>query len=262
MFGTSYYRSKYIRTIPNAFCTGCGNGMVLNALLRSIDVLSYPIEDYVFVSGIGCAAWIPSPNIKADTVHTLHGRAIPVATGIKLGNPELKVIVVSGDGDLGSIGGNHLIHAARNNVGITVIMCNNQIYGMTGGQVSASTPHDLTTSTTPYGNTGYPFDYANLVKSAGATYVARWTTAHLQRLIYSIKKGIQKNGFSFIEVLTQCPTYFAKSAKLTSGTAFLEHYKRVTSMDDDTKIRIGEFVDIEREEFASLLYNKIQKLKK
>jgi 2-oxoglutarate ferredoxin oxidoreductase subunit beta len=168
------------------------------------------MEKMLFVSGIGCAAWIPSPHFDGDTLHTLHGRAIPFATGAKLFNPDLCVMVVSGDGDLTSIGGNHLIHAARRNIDLKVICANNQIYGMTGGQAASTTPKGARSATTVAGNPYRPFDLAQLVKAAGATYVAKYSVTQPRALIKAIKKALQHVGFSFIEVLSPCPTQYGR----------------------------------------------------
>ncbi len=150
------------------------------------------MDDFVFVSGIGCSAWIPSPLFAADTLHTTHGRPVAFATGVKLGLPDKNVMVVSGDGDLTAIGGNHLIHAARRNINLTVVLMNNGIYGMTGGQTAPTTPLGLKTITSPYGSLEHPFDIAPMVVAAGAPFVARWTTYHPRQLTRSIKKGLQK----------------------------------------------------------------------
>jgi len=176
----------------------------------------------LFVSGIGCAAWIPSPNFNADTLHTLHGRAIPAATGAKMFNPKLRALVISGDGDLADIGGNHLIHAARRNVDLTVICANNMIYGMTGGQAACTTPKDAFTATTLQGNVYCPFDLCKLVKAAGATYVAKYSVTQPLALIGSIKKALQTQGFCFIEVLSPCPTQFGRRNQFKSPTHMLE----------------------------------------
>ena len=167
--------AKYIRPSAKktANCPGCGNGILAQSILRAIEGLGLSLDDFVFVSGIGCAAWIPSPSFFADVLHTTHGRPIAFATGIKASLPQKHVMVVSGDGDLTAIGGNHLIHAARRNIAMTVICVNNGIYGMTGGQVAPTTPLGLTTVTTPFGNAENPFDICELVKGAGATFVAR-----------------------------------------------------------------------------------------
>jgi 2-oxoglutarate ferredoxin oxidoreductase subunit beta len=156
------------------FCPGCGHGILMGLILRSIDELKMDMRKMLFVSGIGCAAWIPSPHFAGDTLHTLHGRAVAFATGAKLANPELCVLIISGDGDLSAIGGNHLIHAARRNLDLKVICANNMIYGMTGGQAAPTTPQGARTATTGQGNPYPPFDLCRLVAAAGATYVARY----------------------------------------------------------------------------------------
>jgi 2-oxoglutarate ferredoxin oxidoreductase subunit beta len=203
---------KYLREEVEAtpFCVGCGHGILLGLILRAIDDLGLDMDRTLFVSGIGCAAWIPSPHFKADTLHTLHGRAIAFATGAKLANPDLTVFVISGDGDLSSIGGNHLIHAARRNVDLKVICANNMIYGMTGGQVASTTPIGSRTSTTLKGSADQPFDLCRLVEAAGATYVSRFSVTQPLVLIKSIKAAVRNPGFSFIEVLSHCPTQFGR----------------------------------------------------
>jgi 2-oxoglutarate ferredoxin oxidoreductase subunit beta len=201
-----YYREKYIRNQPSAFCIGCGDGIILNCFVRAIDDLEIPTEKVLCVSGIGCAAWIPSPNFNGDTLHTTHGRALAFATGAKAFNGDLTTVVFTGDGDGAGIGGNHLIHAARRNIDITTILVNNLSYAMTGGQIAPTTHHGERTVTSPYGNPESPFDTVKLVTAAGATYVARWTTNHPLELARSIREAIQHPGFSFIEVLSQCPT--------------------------------------------------------
>jgi 2-oxoglutarate ferredoxin oxidoreductase subunit beta len=160
-----------------------------------------------------------------DFFHTLHGRALSFATGVKLARPEMTVLVHSGDGECVAIGGNHLIHAARRNVDITLIAINNFNYGMTGGQFSPTTPGSVYTSTTPYGNQEAPFDLSTLMKEAGATYIARWTTVHARQVINAIKKGIQNKGFSFIEVLAQCPTQYGRRNKLGDAVGMMEWLK-------------------------------------
>ncbi len=260
---TEHPLRKYIRPHiqRTTMCPGCGNGIIAQAILRAIDELALNIDDFVFVSGIGCSAWIPSPSFAADTLHTTHGRPIAFATGVKLGRPDLNVMVVSGDGDLSAIGGNHLIHAARKNINLTVVLVNNGIYGMTGGQTAPTTPRGLTTITNPYGNMEHPLDISATVVSAGAPFVARWTTAHPRQLTRSIKKGIQKKGFALIEAISQCPVQFGRVSKMGRAVNFLKHYKdnsisisKASKLDSDElkgKIIIGEFVDIEKPELAS-----------
>ena len=197
---------KYLRksALPTIFCSGCGDGTVLNAMLHVLDDMG-GTDNFAFVSGIGCSSWIPV-MINADVMHTLHGRAIAVATGLKLAMPEKNIVVFTGDGDCLGIGGNHLIHAARRNLDITVVMINNYIYGMTGGQTSPTTPEGSRTKTAPFGSNEQPFDAASLVIGAGASFVARETAAQARRLQKTLKTAITHKGFSFVEIMTQCPT--------------------------------------------------------
>lgn len=208
-----YYRSRYLRNIPTSFCAGCGNGTILNGFIRAVDdlITSKQIRqrDLLSVSGIGCSAWIPSPHFKGDTLHVTHGRAIAFATGAKIMNPKLIVTVFTGDGDGAAIGGNHLIHAARRNVPMTVILVNNFNYGMTGGQSAPTTPLHVRTSTYPE-NPEAPFDLCKLTLGAGASYVARWTTYYINEIIDTLKEALIYPGFAFIEILSQCPTYTAR----------------------------------------------------
>ncbi len=200
----------WLRGTKTAFCPGCGHGILMHAILRACDSLDLDRKNLLFVSGIGCAAWIPSPNIASDTLHTLHGRAVAYATGAKLANPKLKVIVVSGDGDLTSIGGNHLIHAARRDVDLTVICANNEIYGMTGGQTASTTPVGCYTATDPEGSKYRPFDVCKLVRAAGAGFTARWPVTQPGPLSESVKQAMAYEGFSFVEAISPCPTQFGR----------------------------------------------------
>lgn len=220
--------AKYIRPSAKttANCPGCGNGILAQGILRAIDELGLTLDDFVFVSGIGCSAWIPSPSFYADVLHTTHGRPIAFATGIKAVLPDKHVMVISGDGDLTAIGGNHLIHAARRNIAMTVFCVNNGIYGMTGGQVAPTTPLGLTTVTTPFGNAENPFDICELVKGAGATFIARWTTYHPRQIVKTAKKAIQKKGFSFVEIVSQCPVEFGRKTGMGNSVQMLEYYKQ------------------------------------
>lgn len=257
--------AKYIRPSARitANCPGCGNGIVAQSILRAIDELGLPLDDFVFVSGIGCAAWIPSPSFFADVLHTTHGRPIAFAIGIKVALPHKRVMVVSGDGDLAAIGGNHLIHAARRNIGLSVVCVNNEIYGMTGGQVAPTTPLRLTTVTTPFGNPEPPFDLCELVKGAGASFVARWTTYHARQLTETVKKAIQKKGFAFVEVLSQCPVEYGRKTGRGTAVQMLEWYKsksvtlaRAKSMPSEElrdRILVGEFLDVEKPELMEAL---------
>ena len=181
--------------------------VVISAAVAELEI---DLDDFVFVSGIGCSAWIPSPFYNADTLHTTHGRPIAYATGVKLGLPDNHVMVVSGDGDLTAIGGNHLIHAARRNIDLTVVLVNNGIYAMTGGQTAPTTPRGLTTITSPHGTLEYSFDISAMIAAAGASFVARWTTYHPRQMTRSVKKGIQKKGFALIEAVSQCPVQYGR----------------------------------------------------
>ena len=251
---------RYIRpsVTHTTFCPGCGDGTVAQCILRAIDGLGMDMDDFVFVSGIGCAAWIPSPFFNADVLHTTHGRPIAFAFGIKMGLPEKKVMVVSGDGDLVAIGGNHLIQNARRNVEMVVLCINNGIYGMTGGQAAPTTPMGIKTTTTPYGTVENTFNISRLVIAAGASFVACWTAAHPRQLTNSIKKAIQKKGFAFIEVFSQCPIQFGRKTGVGSAVQMLEDYKKrsislkeaAKLSDEELKDRIvvGELVDLEKPE--------------
>lgn len=202
---------KYIRkdSLPYIFCAGCGNGIILNAAVRAIDELGIR-EDTACVSGIGCSSWIP-PYLDMDVMHTIHGRAIAFAEGLKMSRPDKHIIVFTGDGDCLAIGGNHLLHAANRNINITVLMVNNFIYGMTGGQKSPTTPLDAITKTSPRGAFDEPMDGCKVALGAGATYCSRWTAAHPIQLKNAIKEGIMHKGFSFIEILSPCPVQAGKS---------------------------------------------------
>ena len=244
---------KYLRpgVQSTPFCPGCGHGILMNLILRAIDELGLSMDEMLFVSGIGCAAWIPSPNFNADTLHTLHGRAIAFATGAKMFNPKLKTMVISGDGDLTSIGGNHLIHAARRDIDLKVICANNMIYGMTGGQMASTTPEGACTSTSVEGNPYRPFDLCKLVLGAGGSYVARYSVTQPLSLINAIKKSLTMNGFTFIEVLSPCPTQFGRRNRYDSPADMfktlmercISSEEAVSFSEDELKDKIitGEF---------------------
>lgn len=237
---------EYIKTdlLPTLFCPGCGNGIVQMAAIRAIDSLGLK-EDVACVSGIGCSSWIPC-YLKLDVMHTMHGRAIACAEGLKLSRPDKKIMVFTGDGDCLAIGGNHFIHAAKRNIDLTVIMVNNYIYGMTGGQKSPATPTGSVTKTSPFGAIDEPMDGCNMAMAMGASYVARWTTAHPVQLEKAIKEGLEHNGFAFIEVLTQCPVQAGKNVYGEKDPmAIMKMYKEKTyiykeGMDvPEGKTRIG-----------------------
>ena len=264
---------KYVRPglLPTIFCTGCGGGTVLNCFCRAVDGLQLDPREMLMVTGIGCSSWIPSPYFLADTLHTTHGRAIAFATGARVMLPrQTKVVVIAGDGDISGIGGNHLIHAARRNVDLTVLMVNNSIYGMTGGQVAPTTPPGVCTTTTPHGNVEPPFDVASLVAAAGATYVSRWTTYHVNDLVKSIKAAISHRGFSFVEIIGQCTTSYGKAVKKRNAAEFLADYKersvrlsraaRMTAEELDDKIVVGTLKQVELPEFCDRLDAQVQQV--
>ena len=222
-------REKYIRDEmwPSIFCTGCGIGNVLNYTLRAVDSIGLDIDRTVFCSGIGCSSRLPG-YIDADGLHTTHGRAIAFATGVKVYAPELTVVVFTGDGDMAGIGGNHFIHAARRNVDMTVICINNFNYGMTGGQVSPTTPTDGLSATTPYGNLEQPFDLCRLAIGAGAPFVARWTMGYPYETIAAVESALRTKGFAFVEILAPCTTGYGKTNDLRDASANWEWYRQNT----------------------------------
>ena len=221
-------RRRFLRpgVLPTVFCAGCGGGTVLNCFTMAVESSGVDPARLCSVTGIGCSSWVLSPYFKADTLHTTHGRAIAFATGVKVARPDLKVVVIAGDGDLTGIGGNHLIHAARRNIDMAVVMIDNSIYGMTGGQVAPSTPTGARATTTPYGNPEPPLEAAELVAAAGATFVARWTTAHVRQLVRALETLLAHRGFGFVEVVSQCPTSFGKAVGLRTAAELLAEYRR------------------------------------
>ena len=216
--------------LPQIWCPGCGNGVIMRDVAVAIDELIHdeenPInrEDIVIVSGIGCSSRAAG-YLDFNSIHTTHGRAIAFASGIKMANPKLHVIVLTGDGDCSAIGGNHLIHAARRNLGLTVICFNNDIYGMTGGQYSPTTPNGDRATTAPYGNVDRPFDIANLASGAGASFSARGDVYHARETIDIIKKAILHKGFSLVDVYSICPTYYGRKNKKGDAVEMLKWQK-------------------------------------
>ncbi len=217
---------KYFRQnrLPHIWCPGCGHGTVTGALVRAIAKLKLDKNKVVVVSGIGCSSRAPG-YLDFDTLHTAHGRALAFATGIKVSRPDLKVIVMTGDGDCTAIGGNHFIHAARRNIDITTIVMNNNIYGMTSGQSSPMTPKGMIGTTAPYGNVERSFDLGNLAIAAGATYVARSTAYHVVLLEELLEKALLNKGFSMVEAVTQCPTYLGRRNKMGGAVEMLNWFK-------------------------------------
>ena len=210
--------------LPHIWCAGCGSGIVLGSILRSVRNLDIPREKVVIVTGIGCCGKADD-YVTTNAFHGTHGRALSFATGIKAAKPELKVIVIMGDGDGATIGGNHLIHSARRNIDLTAIVVNNSNYGMTGGQFSATTPHGKRTSTSEFGNPERPFDLCSLVAAAGANYIARGTVYHITQLDKLVQTAVEKKGFSFVEVVSPCPTHFGRRNKMGGPVAMMEWLK-------------------------------------
>lgn len=248
--------------LPHIWCAGCGLGTALNCFLSALIESKLDLNQVAVVSGIGCSGRAAG-YVAMDSFHTTHGRAIPFATGLKLANPKLKVIVFSGDGDLIAIGGNHFIHAARRNMDLTVICVNNFIYGMTGGQLAPTTPSQARTSTSPTGNRDHPFNLAYLAAASGASYVARWTTLHVRRLQRSIREALLKPGFSFVEIISPCPTLYGRLNKQKSGLEQMAYYKEhsvirhgVDPREADIglmgEIIVGRFVDLDKKSYLEL----------
>ena len=215
---------RHDKKFPHVWCAGCSNGIVLGAIIRAVASFNIDRNDIVMVSGIGCSSRMPV-YVDFNTLHTLHGRSIAFATGVKLHKPHLKVIVVTGDGDCAAIGGNHLIHAARRNIDLKVVMINNNIYGMTGGQCSPTTPHNAYATTAPYGNIEPDFDICNLAMGAGASFVARTTAFHVQEMQSMIKDALQHPGFSLIEVVSACPVIYGRLNKKGGAAQMLKDFR-------------------------------------
>ncbi len=230
--------------MPHIWCPGCGIGTAVNCFVRAVEKTGIPREKLAIVSGIGCTGRVAG-YLRLDSFHTTHGRAIPFAVGLKLANPELHVVVFSGDGDLIAIGGNHFIHAARRNVNITVICVNNFTYGMTGGQVAPTSPEHSLATTTPYGNLEQPFNLAFLADSCGASYVARFTTYHVRPLVNTMREALTKDGFSFVEVLSPCPTLFARRNRLGDGLDMQRLFKE-RAVRRDSESTSSAIVDLEK----------------
>jgi 2-oxoglutarate ferredoxin oxidoreductase subunit beta len=264
---------KYLREIEMPFCAGCGIFTVMSTFLRAVHELGHEdLSNFVFCSGIGCSAWIPSPHFIADSIHAPHGRSIPVAIGVKLLRPDVDVVVFGGDGDIVGIGLSHFIHAARRNVDILVIMINNMIYGMTGGQVAPTTPFKTKTTTTPYGSFEHPLDAAKLATAAGACYVSRWTTLNQNELKESLKKATKIQGFRFIEIVSQCPTAFGRRVGFKDAGEMLRWFKensvpveqagKYSEEELTGKIVVGEFVERRRTTLVENVYKTLEEARK
>ena len=259
----------FLRTerMPHIWCPGCGIGTSVNSFARALTESNLDLKNVAIVSGIGCTGRVAG-YMNLDSFHTTHGRAIPFATGLKLANPKLNVVVYSGDGDLFAIGGNHLIHAARRNVDIKVVCVNNLIYAMTGGQTAPTTPGAVITSTNPYGTYDPSFNLPYLVEAAGAVYVARWTAFHVRQLTRSMQEMFKKKGFSFIEVLSPCPTLYQRRNKMGDALDTMKFYKEVSkirngcptsevSLSKSGEIVVGKFVDRERSDYRDLRHDRM-----
>ncbi len=220
-------RHEYLRhdkKFPHVWCPGCGIGIVLGALIRAIDRLGLNKDELVLASGIGCSGRLPV-YVDFNTLHTTHGRALTFATGIKLARPALKVLTVMGDGDAMAIGGNHFIHAARRNLDLTAIIINNQIYGMTGGQYSPTTPYGAYSATSDYGHIEHAFSIAELAVTAGASYVARGTVYHVPALDKLIARGVEKEGFSVVEIISNCHTQYGRRNSMADPVTMMKWFR-------------------------------------
>lgn len=248
--------------IPHIWCPGCGLGITMVCFIRALENQNIPLNNIVVVSGIGCTGRIAG-YLNVDSYHTAHGRAIPFATGLKIANSKLTVVVFSGDGDLFAIGGNHFIHAARRNVDINVICVNNFNYGMTGGQFGPTTPIGARTTTTFEGNIEPPFNLPFLAKASGAVYVARWTTIHVRKLTHSIEETLKKKGFTFIEIISPCPTAYGSMNKLGTSLDIMKYYRDHSIVKHGidpgeahiglkSEIVVGKFVDMEKPVYSAI----------
>lgn len=241
-----------LRFFPHIWCPGCGHGIVMSGMIRAIEEIGLQKNEVVVVSGIGCSSRVAG-YLDFHTMHTLHGRAFAFATGVKMGRPDLTVIVPMGDGDALAIGGNHFIHAARRNIDLTAVIMNNRIYGMTGGQGSPTTPHGMKSTTSPLGIEDPPFDLVELAKGAGASFVARTTTYHAKEMTQMIARGIRHKGFAVVEVMSQCPIYYGRQNNLTNGVEMMKEFRDHTAPIGSRKkvskpdlIERGIFVDEDR----------------
>ncbi len=251
---------------PHILCPGCGIGTIMSALVRAFLNLKISQDDLCVVSGIGCSSRVPG-YLDCDTFHTLHGRALPAATGVKLARPDLKVVVIGGDGDIMAIGGNHFIHTARRNLDITTIVVNNFTYAMTGGQYSPTTPTYDQASTAPFGNVERSFDVCFIAKAAGAMFVARSTTFHVVHLQKMIEQALKKRGFSVVEVISQCPTFYGRYQGLGDAVKMLKWLREksvdVSRVSDPWQVRdkfvIGVLHNQEEVPPYTQLYESVRK---
>jgi 2-oxoglutarate ferredoxin oxidoreductase subunit beta len=255
--------------IPHIWCSGCGIGVVVSSFADALRKSNLDLNKVAIVSGIGCTGRVAG-YVKLDSFHSTHGRPIPFATGLKLANPDLKVVVFSGDGDIFGIGGNHFIHAARRNMDMVVICVNNFNYAMTGGQVAATTPLDANLSTAPFGNFEHPFSLPYLADACGASYVARWTCLHIRRVTQSMQEALSRKGFSLIEVIAPCVTLYARRNRLGDGLNLLKYYydnsviqhgadTRTIDISYQSKMVCGKFIDREKPTFLQSMNTHLKK---
>lgn len=263
-----YLRPK--KKFPNVWCPGCGNGIVMSAFIRAIDKLGYTKDEVIMVSGIGCTSRLPV-YLDFNSLHTTHGRALGFATGVKFARPEMKVVVITGDGDALAIGGNHFIHACRRNIDITTILINNHIYGMTGGQGSPTTPSDALSTTTPYGNVEKHFDPCDLAAAAGASFVGRTTVYHAPQMEKMIMNAIEHRGFSLVEVISNCHTYYGRLNRKGDAVAMINSFKecsvnlgkanKMTEEELEGKFVLGNLVQKEMTEFCDEYQAVVDRMK-
>ncbi|OGL42062.1 MAG: 2-oxoacid:ferredoxin oxidoreductase subunit beta [Candidatus Schekmanbacteria bacterium RIFCSPHIGHO2_02_FULL_38_11] len=262
---------KYMRVekFPHIWCSGCGDGTAMKAIIRAIDRIGLEKDKIAMVSGIGCSSRTPG-YLDFNTLHTTHGRALPFATGVKMAKPEMTVIVVSGDGDATAIGGNHFIHSARRNIDITMLIYNNFIYGMTGGQYSPTTPLGHLATTAPYGNIEPSFDICGLAITAGASFAARGTVYHAVALDKLIEQAIRKKGFSIVEIFSQCPTAYGRRNKQATPVDMMNWYKdntvpssKAKTMSPEElqgKLVTGVLHDVEKPEYTEQYARLIERV--
>jgi 2-oxoglutarate ferredoxin oxidoreductase subunit beta len=264
----TYEYLRHHKRFPHLWCAGCGIGIVMGSVLRSVQKLELNQDDVAVISGIGCTGRMPV-YMDFNTMHTTHGRALAFATGLKLARPEMEIIVIMGDGDAVAIGGNHFIHAARRNIDMTAIVVNNNIYGMTGGQSSPTTPLDARSATAPYGHIEQPFPIVDLAMAAGAPFVARSTVYHVTELDRLIEQAVRKEGFALVEVVSYCHTTFGRANDLKSPIAMMRRLKensltlkaaekRGDELGPESIVR-GVFRDDDRPEYTKLYDQVIER---
>jgi 2-oxoglutarate ferredoxin oxidoreductase subunit beta len=265
---TAYAYLRPTKKFPNVWCSGCGIGIVMSAIIRAVDRMELDKDEVALVSGIGCTGRMPV-YLDFNTMHTTHGRALAFATGLKIAQPRLNVIVIMGDGDALAIGGNHFIHAARRNIDLTAIVVNNSIYGMTGGQYSPTTPLGSRATTAPYGNIEQPLPVCELAIAAGASFAARSTVYHAIELDHMIEQAIRKVGFSVVEAVSYCHTTFGRINKLGTPVDMMRRIKemsvnqavaeKLSPEERATKIVRGVLWDVEKPEYLALYERVIQR---